>query len=63
MVLKFQLHVPSLLGMLGSIGMAYSLATGKAQEVVHFADPINEMACFCIAGAMTIGFAISTFRK
>jgi hypothetical protein len=63
MVLKFQLHVPSLLGLLGSLGVAYTLASGKAQEVVHFADPINEMACFCLVMVMAVGFTISTFRK
>ena len=41
-----------------SFFVAYSILTGSAQEVVHFAGPLNEIFCFILA--FTMGF-ISLF--
>lgn len=37
-----------------SFFIAYSIIIGWAQEVVHFAGPLNEM--FCTILALTMGF-------
>jgi len=37
-----------------SLFIAYSILMGWAQEVVHFAGPLNEMGCMVIAGTMGI---------
>ena len=37
-----------------SFFIAYSVLTGSAQEVVHFAGPLNEMFVFILASTMGI---------
>jgi hypothetical protein len=37
-----------------SFFIAYSIMVGWAQEVVHFAGPLNEMFCTILAGTMGI---------
>ena len=37
-----------------SLGIAYSILYGYAQEVVHFSGELNEIGCFVIAFTMGI---------
>lgn len=41
-----------LLTSIASFGVAYSIMSGKAQKVVHFAGELNEIGCTVIALTM-----------
>ena len=43
--------------------VAYTIATGDAQKMVHFAAPENEMGCFAIAASMAIIALACSFEK
>lgn len=53
----------NLVGAVGSFLLAAGLMNGSVQQVINFADPINEMAMFVLASMMCIGFVISLFNK
>ena len=53
----------NLLGAVGSFGLAVGLMNGSVQQVVNFADPINEMAVCVLSLMMGVGFIVSLFNK
>ena len=53
----------NLLGAVGSFGLAVGLMNGSVQQVVSFADPLNEMV-MCVAALMMGSlFMIALFNK
>jgi hypothetical protein len=50
-------------GLVVSVGIAISLTSGKAQEVIHFADPLNEIGAFIMALFMAVAFGFALFTK
>ena len=55
--------VLNVLGAVGSFGLAVGLMNGSVQQVVSFADPLNEMV-MCIAALMMGSlFMIALFSK
>jgi hypothetical protein len=55
--------VLNVLGAVGSFGLAVGLMNGSVQEVVSFADPLNEMV-MCVAALMMGSlFMIVLFSK
>lgn len=55
--------VLNVLGAVGSFGLAVGLMNGSVQQVVSFADPINEMAVCVLSLMMGVGFIVSFFNK
>lgn len=53
----------NLLGAVGSFGLAVGLMNGSVQEVVSFADPLNEMVMCVAALMMGSMFMIALFSK
>ena len=49
--------------LIGSLAASYGLMSGKIQEVVYFADPINEIACFLLSLTMVAVSGIALFSK
>tara|TARA_R110000751_G_scaffold112784_3_gene211854 strand:- start:5478 stop:5663 length:186 start_codon:yes stop_codon:yes gene_type:complete len=43
------INYKAVIGGLGSLGAAYLIAVGVAQQYIHFADPLNEMGTFICA--------------
>jgi len=55
--------VLNVLGAVGSFGLAVGLMNGSVQQVVSFADPLNEMV-MCVAALMMGSlFMIALFNK
>lgn len=46
-----------------SIMIALSLTSGKAQEVIHFSDPLNEIGVFLMALMIAVGSGFALFTK
>lgn len=63
MNIQLKFYPLHLLASIASGFVAYTIATGAAQKVVHFAAPENEMGCFVIAAAMAVVALICSFEK
>jgi hypothetical protein len=63
MNIKVNINVLNLIGTILALLVTISIMNGSAQTVVHFADPINEMACALMSMLLTIGLAITSFEK
>jgi mannose/fructose/N-acetylgalactosamine-specific phosphotransferase system component IID len=58
--MKVQLNILPFIGALAAMFVTFSIMNGTAQEVVHFADPLNEMATAFLTLMLTlIGFVMS----
>jgi hypothetical protein len=58
--MKVQLNIFPFIGTLAAMFVTISIFNGSAQEVVHFAGALNEMATACMSMLLTIaGFAYS----
>lgn len=63
MKVKANINILNLIGAIIALLVTISILNGTAQEVVHFADPLNEMATAFCSLMLTIGLAISSFER
>lgn len=63
MQVKTSINILNLIGAITALLVTFSIFNGTAQEVVHFADPLNEMACALMSTMLTIGLAALSFEK
>ena len=49
------INYKAVIGGLGSLGVAYLIAAGVAQQYIHFSDPLNEMGTFMCAIFLGVG--------
>ena len=55
MLKSIKTNILFLLGGVLSLFLAYITGTGTIMEYVYFADPLNEMAFFCVCIMMATG--------
>jgi hypothetical protein len=61
--MKITVNILNLIAAMAAFVMAYLIVNGTAQSVIHFADPLNEMACFFVALMLGLGFSFMSFEK
>jgi hypothetical protein len=55
-----QIDIKFLLGGIAAMGIGMLTVTGHVQQVIHFADPLNEMFFAALAFIMGIGCLAAT---
>ena len=63
MKVKVNINILNLIGTIIALSVTISILNGSAQEVVHFAGALNEMATAFMALMLTIGLAYSSFER
>jgi len=63
MKVKTSINILNLIGAITAGLVTLSIFNGSAQEVVHFADPLNEMATAFCSLMLTIGLAATSFER
>jgi len=63
MKVKANINCLNLIGAITALLVSISILNGSAQQVVYFADPLNEMATACCSLMLTIGLAIASFKR
>ena len=63
MKVKANINILNLIGAICALLVTISILNGSAQEVVHFADPVNEMATAFCSFMLTIGLAIASPKR
>jgi len=61
--MKVQLNIFPFIGALAALVITILIGNGTAQEHVHFADPLNEMATAFMAIMLAVGCLICSFEK
>tara|TARA_B110000503_G_C7016928_1_gene358117 strand:- start:392 stop:586 length:195 start_codon:yes stop_codon:yes gene_type:complete len=61
--MKIIVNILNLIAAMTAFVVAYLIVNGTAQSIIHFADPLNEMACFFVSFMIGIGFAFMSFEK
>ena len=57
-----QIDIKMVLGALACAGIGFGLISGAIQDVIYFADPMNEMLSCALMFMGTIGFASNIKR-
>jgi len=63
MKVKTNINILNLIGAIIALLVTLSIFNGTAQEVIHFADPLNEMATAFCSLLLTICMALLSFEK
>jgi hypothetical protein len=63
MYVKFKINLLSLIGACLAGLATLSIFNGSAQEVIYFADPLNEMATALMTTLLTIYLVVLSFEK
>jgi hypothetical protein len=61
--MKVIINVLPFIGALTASFISYSIMQGTAQEVVHFAGVLNEIAVFMMTSLMAIGLLVMSFER
>ena len=61
--MKVTVNILNLIAAIAAFVVAYLIANGTAQSLIHFADPLNEMATFFMALMLGMGFSFMSFEK
>ena len=61
--MKVTVNILNIIGAIAAFVMAYLIINGTAQSVIHFADPLNEMATFFMALMLGLGLTVSSFER
>jgi hypothetical protein len=61
--MKVTVNILNFIAAMAAFVVAYLIVNGTAQSVIHFADPLNEMATFMMAAILGIVLLVVSFEK
>lgn len=61
--MKITINIPQFIGSIIGLYITYSIISGKAQSVIGFEDPINEIATATISFIIGFGLLLFSFEK
>ena len=61
--MKVTVNILNLIAAIAAFVVAYLIVNGTAQSLIHFADPLNEMATCFMALMLGMGLTVSSFER
>ena len=61
--MKVTVNILNLIAAMAAFVVAYLIVNGTAQSVIHFADPLNEMATCFMAALLGISLLAVSFER
>ena len=61
--MKVTVNILNLIAAIAAFVVAYLIVNGTAQSLIHFADPLNEMATFFMVLMLGMGFSFMSIEK